>query len=428
MSMHSLISAAVGMLCLGCLAAPTTAMLRQNPQQLARPMTETKPALLAEGTAVYTLALAEQDKNKENGNMDIKIIDSGWIENVGGEFYHGWPTVANMGNDRLAAVCSGCRKGHIDPYGRVCLYVSDDMGKTWTGPQVLTHGPLDDRDAGITLAPDGSWLVNYFTNTCFANCHAPENTPEEWRKVEESISLFTLKKEHGFFLLRSTDQGKTWSEKISVPVNNVHGSVILNDGSLFWAGRGKGKTYIVEDVFSDDVVFMRSTDNGLTWELVGKISNGDFPGHDIKTWNVSLWHELSCVQAENGSIVTQIRDCISSWTFQTISRDGGKTWSEPVKLWYGHPSHLLKMKDGRLISTYGYRVAGPDCGVRCRVSKDNGETWSNDLTISKDGENGDLGYPSTTQLSDGTLFTLWYQWFGAKGRALLGWARWALIE
>ena len=98
---------------------------------------------------------------QENRKMEIRKLDSGMIENEGARFYHGWPTVANMGNDRLAAVCSGARKGHIDPYGRVLLYVSDDLGKTWQGPTYLTNGPLDDRDAGIYLAPDGSWLVNY---------------------------------------------------------------------------------------------------------------------------------------------------------------------------------------------------------------------------------------------------------------------------
>ena len=241
--------------------------------------------------------------------------------------------------------------------------------------------------------------------------------------MEKSISLDTLKREHGFFMLRSTDQGKTWSPKYSVPVNNVHGPVLLDDGSLFFAGRGYSGNFIDEDTFSDDIVFMRSTDNGLTWNLVGKIPAGNYNGYNTK-----MMHELHCIQASDGTIVTHIRDCVGSNTLQTVSHDGGKTWSEVRKLWYGHPDHLLRMKDGRLLSTYGFRVQKPEGGVRCRISSDNGETWSDELVLFRGADNGDMGYPSTVQLSDGSLFSLWYQWFDAKGYAVLAWERWELAE
>jgi hypothetical protein len=42
-------------------------------------------------------------------------------------------------------------------------------------------------------------------------------------------------------------------------------------------------------------------------------------------------------------------------TLQSESSDGGKTWTMPrsIGVW-GFPSHLLKLKDGRLLMTYGY--------------------------------------------------------------------------
>ena len=37
-----------------------------------------------------------------------------------------------------------------------------------------------------------------------------------------------------------------------------------------------------------------------------------------------------------------------------------------------------------------------------------GRTWSAPIVISDDG-NGDLGYPSTVEMPDGELLTLWYE-------------------
>ena len=88
--------------------------------------------------------------------------------------------------------------------------------------------------------------------------------------------------------------------------------------------------------------------------------------------------------------------------------DGGQTWSKPhtIGVW-GLPSHLLQLKDGRLLMSYGYRRS--PWGNQARVSEDKGRTWSSPITISDDGPSNDLGYPSTVELSDGSLLTVWYE-------------------
>ena len=67
----------------------------------------------------------------------------------------------------------------------------------------------------------------------------------------------------------------------------------------------------------------------------------------------------------------------------------------------------VRLKDGRLLMSYGYRKA--PFGNQARVSTDQGATWSEPLVISSDGAGGDLGYPSTVELEDGTLLTVWYE-------------------
>jgi hypothetical protein len=46
------------------------------------------------------------------------------------------------------------------------------------------------------------------------------------------------------------------------------------------------------------------------------------------------------------------------------------------------------------------------------------------MIISGDGEGGDLGYPSTVELVDGTLLTVWYEFQKAAGKAVLRQAKW----
>ena len=114
-------------------------------------------------------------------------------------------------------------------------------------------------------------------------------------------------------------------------------------------------------------------------------------------------------------------------TLQCHSSDGGKTWSKPrsIGVW-GLPSHLLRLRDDRLLMSYGYRRK--PFGNLARLSEDGGETWSKPLVISDDGTNGDLGYPSTVQLGDGALLSVWYERMKGPQKAVLRQARWSLPD
>jgi hypothetical protein len=48
------------------------------------------------------------------------------------------------------------------------------------------------------------------------------------------------------------------------------------------------------------------------------------------------------------------------------------------------------------------------------------------MIISGDGAGGDLGYPSTVQLKDGSLLTIWYEKLKGSSKAVLRQARWQL--
>jgi predicted neuraminidase len=164
-----------------------------------------------------------------------------------------------------------------------------------------------------------------------------------------------------------------------------------------------------------------SRDVGRSWQWLAAIPAA--PGHDLQQY-----HELHLVECETGKLVAQIRNHNEQWqyeTLQTESVDGGRTWSVPhsIGVW-GLPSHLLRLKDGRLLMTHGHRR--PPFGNQVRVSADHGATWSEALIISGDGIGIDLGYPSTVELDDGTLLTVWYELLANNPSAVLRQARWSL--
>jgi hypothetical protein len=104
-----------------------------------------------------------------------------------------------------------------------------------------------------------------------------------------------------------------------------------------------------------------------------------------------------------------------------ISKDKGRTWSEPVPIagkgggcWkepgnqgniYRSPWPIL-LEDGRILVVFARRrMPGGIGGI---VSADGGKTWSEEFVIRDDAKWWDLGYPVGCQLDDGRIFTAYY--------------------
>jgi sialidase-1 len=327
------------------------------------------------------------------------------------EFYHGWPTLALRRNGELLVAYSGGRELHVCPFGRVELIRSRDGGRTWSWPETVLDTPIDDRDAGVMETPAGSLMVSTFTSLAYEASLAKH---ANWQAVQLRTSPEQRRALLDCWLLRSTDGGMTWSAPLRVPVNAPHGPVALASGRLLYAGKQLWEA-------GTKVGVAESTDDGRSWRWLSDIPlrAGD---------RTADYHELHAVEAADGRIVVHIRNHSATnagETLQCESRDGGKSWTtpHPIGVW-GLPSHLLRLRDGRLLMSYGYRRA--PFGNQARVSRDHGATWSEPVTISADGASGDLGYPSTVELPDGALLTVWYELPKGSERAVLRMARWRL--
>jgi sialidase-1 len=333
--------------------------------------------------------------------------------------YHGWPTVARRANGELLVACSGGRETHVCPFGRVDLIRSNDDGRTWTWPETLMDTAIDDRDAGVLETAKGTLLVSTFTSLAYEPVlEKAANWPAErlsrWRAVHSRLTASQRQSMLGTWLLRSTDGGMNWSAPYRVPVNSPHGPIALNDGSLLYAGKQLWSS-------PKRVGVSISKDDGVTWSAMADLPTRR--GDDF-----DAYHELHAVQAANGRIIVQIRNHNKAnvgETLQCESEDGGKTWTTPhsIGVW-GLPSHLLRLRNGNLLMSYGHRRK--PFGNQARLSADHGKTWSEPVTLSEDGLAGDLGYPSTVELANGDLLTVWYELLAGSQRAVLRQARWRI--
>lgn len=344
------------------------------------------------------------------------------------QYYHGWPTIARKRDGKLFLVCSGGREQHVCPFGRVELMVSSDNGSTWGWPQVLLDSAIDDRDAGVMETARGSLLVTSFTSLAYVPIleKAVARKPGEpgswtaerldaWQAAHGRLTPEQRRAELGEWMIRSTDGGVTWSARYPTLVNSPHGPIQLADGRLLYAGK---------ELWSEQqrAGVCVSQNDGQDWRWLTEIPTR--PGDDPKEY-----HELHAVETADGRLLAHLRNhnrANEGETLQTESTDGGKTWSTPhsIGVW-GLPSFLLRLRNNDLLMTYGHRR--PPFGNQARLSSDHGRSWSEPLGVSGDGSSGDLGYPSTVQLDDDSLLTVWYEALKSSPHAVLRQARWRLV-
>jgi len=346
-----------------------------------------------------------------------KVLGLSVLYDIPGRF-GGWPTIARSPQDELLVVFSGGRKHHVDPYGKTMLVRSGDQGVSWSEAEVINNSPLDDRDAGIVICADGSWLVSLFTSNLFATwkdaaSHYGQAEVDSWRPYIEQLTPDVLKRYLGNFTILSRDQGKTWSDLRPVPVTAPHGPVVGKDGELLFLGNRYGERV--------DIVCYASRDQGETWQERGVLSNA-------RAIEGIYLCEPHLVQLTDGRLLGQLRvnsaDVEKRQLMQSLSADGGRSWSPVVSsgIW-GLPPHLLRHSSGVLLSSYGHRRE--PFGQRVAISDDASLSWSQVLLLHtiryKDRKHADdigepcyyqvpdLGYPATVELADGSLYSVWYQ-------------------
>ena len=334
---------------------------------------------------------------------------------------------------------------HADS-GQSCLIKSRDGGRSWDPATKRVIWPytefMGNWDCAFAQVSDGTILMH--TRVC--NFIAPTGIKSEG---DQMLGLpppgmpERLKRQTGYALLKSSDDGSSWSEPIEVNTNPAHSSVMgpygcggsgaghiieLPDGGFLMplqgnlsSGRGEGGTAETERCF-----LLRSDDGGDNWEY----------------WSTAAYDPASIIEfmepgmtrLQDGRLVCLMRTSHrpnrqdNMWLVH--SEDDGITWSPPKRtpLW-GYPADLLQLADGRVLAVYGYRKE--PWGVRGCVSED-GVTWDirSEFTIREGGiprpasgmgartlqdtliyaQYWHIGYPTVTQLKDGTIIAAYHEY------------------
>jgi len=325
------------------------------------------------------------------------------------------------GGFSLEAVRQG-KYDHVDKGARIALARSQDAGRSWELARIFPvyNEECGEQDPSIAELRDGRLMINFF----------------RWRVVpaaEKHRLLYPARQQidgswsdvEGPLVLTSGDSGSTWDEQPTLvdsaplPRAGTSDAVLeLPDGTLLMGiygadyGSSVCRSYVV-----------RSADRGRTWTTPSLIAH-DPEGH-------ISFEEPALARLPGGRLVAMVRSGEPGnyrYLYQTISDDNGHTWTSlhETPMW-GHPAHLLSLGDGRLLCSYGYRR--PPFGIRACLSPDGGLTWNmaHEYVLRDDGGSRDAGYPSSVQILDGTLITVYYI-HGKDGIRHIACTRWRLDE
>ena len=335
-------------------------------------------------------------------------------------YYSEMPNMEVLPDGRLVAAARVQTWPNHEPIGEWRAFVSEDDGATWaeTDDPTIPYNwygstPGEKMERFEQVLPDGSYLCAGAVGCEYWTAGRREEAEELGLQVGEHPNDDNTISVGGYrlYVARSADQGKSWSRRdwVVPGVRKVSGNrppTFLEDGTYLYHVyttdlRGDAYNYI-----------WRSTDSGDTWRLLPMGSQSFAVAPD----------ETAMVEVSPGRVLAhsrvgkQLRPLVERWSY-----DGGLTWTDPLDTeLLGRPAHLLKLRDGRIVSTYGYRREPG--GVRAALSEDGGVSWDveNEVVLRDDGGyasslkddpsrwQGDVGYPVSIQLDDDSILTAYY--------------------
>lgn len=237
-----------------------------------------------------------------------------------------------------------------------------------------------------------------------------------WEKIEASQVNdfknrgFEIHSDRGdFYYARNayyklTTDGNNWVQKI-IPLPDHSVLMTYNLSSYLQTRNGIKMKMFYGKVSNSNIVqplLVRTTDNGKTWGYASTIAPLGAIGFD----------ETALAELDDSRIIAIMRPnpVGDQQLYMAFSSDAGLTWSRPFKTGItGLPANAIT-DQGKLIVTYGYRIA--PMGVRVSVlSSDAKKTLYPELALRDDSDSrkpSDVGYPMTIALGNGEYFTVYY--------------------
>lgn len=300
-----------------------------------------------------------------------------------------WPALTLLPDGSINATLFS-KPSHGQVAGAVEVWNSP-AGEVWTKRGVPAPNEPDtnrmNHAAGLAGNGDLIVLVSGWTNV-----KQPQR-PKQGDFRDDILSTWVC---------RSADGGKTWTQIKDFPSPDPGWTHYIPFGDIKKGEDGTLHVSCYGGEFTDPSQstktkgyrswHFRSDDDGKTWKRVSLIHP---TGNETTVLHLGgkRWQAASRERAMD--------------LFR--SEDDGVTWGEPLRVTGVNEinGHLLRLKDGQIVLSYGCRAAADRYGVLAKFSSDEGKTWSEPLRIAAS-LGRDCGYPSTVQRADGKLVTAWY--------------------
>ncbi len=299
----------------------------------------------------------------------------------------------------LLAFCEG-RVGADRSRTNVVLKRSHDGGQTW-GPMQLVLEAQQDTDAYANVCPVADAITGdiFFFVTLF-----PDGPVEirQWEARKRYGVIRTL-------VTKSTDDGLTWSPPIDITeqITDVKTDIGKKTGPGAGIQTTNGRLVIPYGIgpeLESRAMIVYSDDHGETWHAGGRV--------DSKST------ETQVVELSDGSLRLDTRNQRPQeephCRYYSISRDGGQTWTEPVR-----DVALLDTACQASILQHPFRQPGHDknpilfanaaatfqnrVNMTVRMSYDDGSTWP----VAKSIHPGPSAYCCLVSLPDGSVGLLY---------------------
>lgn len=114
--------------------------------------------------------------------------------------------------------------------------------------------------------------------------------------------------------------------------------------------------------------------------------------------------------------VTPEQEAENFGSFTCVSGDNGNSWGEPHKAPYALAMDRLNWPMSLLY--VGKDINKKETGGANYIYKsvDEGKTWIKDIVLTDVAPHPDLGFPCSTELADGSIYTVYYQHLMHNGK------------
>lgn len=292
------------------------------------------------------------------------------------------------------------RLSHVDKTGEVNFWRSSDKGNTWTTFSKFSIPDNSIQEASLFMTPENKLLAHsYQWNHIFPGDHRFSHLSETFGLYGGKIFAYDFQEnkwEQG--ILPGIPQNYATHKDIPVPSFN-RGTIAIDDnGRYYMAG------YIFDSPLPSkklSTYLLISDDKGMSWKVKSLIA----------THRRASLSETSIYITPQKTIVAFIRYEKKNKKVLAIARsyNMGKSFERlEVTNVIGHPFNPIKMKDNKILLTYGRRTF--PYGIRSLVLDPEAKhiDAKKEIILRDDGKRGDLGYPWVVNLEGNTYLVVYY--------------------